>query len=111
MGTTRSATLGRHDFDVVTVGGLFRRGDANDDGRLDISDPVMILGCKFLGEECPTCRDSGDANDDGNLDISDAVMLLQHLFSAPRPPGPPGPFRCGPDPTEDSIPPCDYTSC
>ena len=111
MGATIIPTLERHDFDVVAVSGVFRRGDANDDGNVDISDPILILGCKFLGKVCPTCRDAGDANDDGLFDISDAVMLLQHLFIAPQIPGPPGPTHCGPDPTEDLIAPCVYTSC
>jgi len=111
MGTTIRPALGRLDFDLVAASGHFRRGDANDDAQLDLSDPVMILGCKFLGEACPTCRDAGDANDDGVLDISDAILLLNHLFTGGVPPAAPGARRCGADPSADAIPACVYTSC
>jgi hypothetical protein len=111
MGTTILPALGRCDFEVVAVAGTFRRGDPNDDAQTDLSDPVMILGCKFLGEACPTCRDAGDANDDGMLDISDAVFLLNFLFLGGPVPYFPGTVLCGPDPTSDALPECAYTSC
>jgi hypothetical protein len=111
MGTTIRPALGRCDFEVVAVAGTFRRGDPNDDAQVDLSDPIMILGCKFLGEACPTCRDAGDANDDGLFDISDAILLLNFLFRGGAPPHTPGPMHCGPDPTEDEIPACVYASC
>ncbi len=104
-------SLFHYEFEIVAVTGTFRRGDANADAKVDLSDAVMILGCKFLGEECPTCRDAGDANDDGNLDVSDAVWLLSHLFLGGDPPYAPGKRDCGPDPTEDSIPECIYDAC
>ena len=79
---------------------------------VDLSDPVSILGCKFLGEPCTTCRDAADANDDGILDISDAIGLLSFQFLGGTPPMPPGPGDCGPDPTdEDLLPDCQHRSC
>jgi len=89
----------------------FLRGDPNDDGVVDISDSLFILGCKFLGTGCPGCRDAGDLNDSGDMDISDAVHGLNFLFSGGRPPGYPGPTTCGSDLTEDPLPECSYSHC
>ena len=110
------AVLGRLDIEVVAVEALelpptFRRGDANDDGKVDISDPLLTLGCKFLGERCPVCRDAADANDDGSVDISDAVYSLNFLFRGGAGPPPPGPLRCAQDPTDDFLPPCASSFC
>ncbi|MBI4605053.1 MAG: c-type cytochrome [Planctomycetes bacterium] len=78
----------------------FLRGDANDDGRADISDAVFVLGFLFLSADAPPCRSAADSNDDGKLDISDAVSLLGFLFLGD--PQPPAPFpEQGIDPTPD----------
>jgi len=103
--------LGSCDFEIVAGPSDFQRGDANGDGGVDISDAVGLLGCKFLGEKCPACRDAADVNDDGELDISDAIGILGFLFLGGDAPAAPGPRACGPDPSEDSIPICDYQSC
>ena len=89
----------------------FLRGDSNEDGKVDISDSLFILGCKFLGTGCPGCRDAGDLNEDGAMDISDAVHGLNFLFSGGRSPDYPGPSTCGSDLTDDSLPECDYFGC
>jgi ELWxxDGT repeat protein len=62
------------------------RGDATGDGALDISDPVSILGCLFLGKTCPPTTCAMDVNSDGEEDVSDAVFLLEYLFLGGRPP-------------------------
>ena len=80
----------------------FIRGDANVDGDRNITDAVYLLGCSFLGTECPSCSDAGDLDDDGTLNITDPVYLLNFLFSGG--PGPLPPFdACGPDPTQDEL--------
>lgn len=105
-------TFQRCDFDVVAGQADFIRGDSNSDGRVDLSDALFTLGCKFLGEKCPTCRDAADANDDGVVDISDPVRTLGYLFLGFEPPPAPGPRACGPDPTpEDALPFCEYEAC
>ena len=38
------------------------RGDANRDGRIDISDPISVLGFLF-GSSVTPCQAAGDAND------------------------------------------------
>ena len=78
----------------------FHRGDSNDDGVLDVSDAIAILGHLFLGSPALSCREAADANSDGDLDISDGVAILGYLFLGDLPPGPPGPpdAPCGFDP-------------
>jgi hypothetical protein len=73
----------------------FLRGDCNDDGAVDISDAVCILGWLFLGDAQPACLSATNTNGDAGGDLSDAVYLLNHLFLGGPPP--PGPFpECGP---------------
>ena len=82
----------------------FRRGDSNDDGKVDIADAVSTLNDLFGGGPQPACRDAADANDDGVTDISDPVYILNFLFAGESPPPPsPGPEACGFDPTTDTL--------
>ncbi len=87
--------------DCPTPERRFARGDANSDGRIDVSDAVGLLGGLFLGERLE-CFDAGDVDDGGSVDITDAIALLLHLFLGGPPPAPPHP-ACGVDPTADSI--------
>ena len=86
-------------------GGRQKPGDENQDGKLDISDPVALLNHLFLGTnpELPcgdhTATDAAnkallDANGDGSIDISDPVSLLNFLFV-----GGGLPAVCGGDPS------------
>jgi hypothetical protein len=81
----------------------FRRGDANDDGTVDLSDAVATLGVIFLGAGEITCEDAGDANDDGLVDVSDAVFTLGVLFLGAGPIPLPAAYECGVDPTGDDL--------
>ena len=91
-------------------GPAFRRGDANDDGNVNISDVSSILGYLFLGDDTSGCRKTADANDDGTINITDAVTVLNYLFSGGT--QPPDPFAaCGADPTEDDLTCEAYTYC
>lgn len=103
-----SLDLDGHDEQLTTPAGpikMFNRGDANNDGQIDIADPISMLGALFQAGPPPTCEDAWDANDDGELDISDAVALLLYLFgrfhSQPFHPGPGLLF--GYDPTGDDL--------
>jgi len=89
-----------------SVPGAFRRGEANGDGAIDISDAVATLGWLFLGSSEPWCLDAADSDDSGSIDLSDAVYTLQYLFLAGDPPVHPGPFLCGGDETPDELGTC-----
>jgi len=88
---------------------FFRRGDVNGNGVWEISDAVTLLMALFGGGKQPDCPDAADANDDGRLDLSDAVRILWFLFQQEDLPEPT--LSCGPDPTEDSLPQCNYPLC
>ena len=81
----------------------FVRGDANEDGVLDVSDAIRILTGLFVSGGSPGCVDAADANDDGQVDLSDAIYDLSYLFLGG--PSPPAPFpHAGPDVTIDDLP-------
>ncbi|MCA8960338.1 MAG: hypothetical protein KDC38_07485 [Planctomycetes bacterium] len=93
----------------ISVPGEFRRGDANQDGTINIADPIYMLGFLFGGGPGSTCADSMDFNDDELLDVADPITGLSYLFvSQPIPaPGP----NCGPDPMGASLDCVQYTAC
>ena len=82
----------------------FRRGDADGDGKVDLTDAVFLLDLLFREGEVPGCADAADADDGGSLNISDALAILIWLFRGGSRPPPPGPDTCGPDSTDDALP-------
>jgi hypothetical protein len=93
---------------TVTVscasGGKQLPGDCNQDGSLDISDAICLLGYLFLGEPVQlacgdgTHQDAGnvallDWQPDGGLDLADAIGMLGYLFYGSKP----HPLDAGPD--------------
>ena len=81
----------------------FRRGDANADGAVDISDGVSTLAYLFLGGAAPKCDDAADTDDNGALEITDAVFTFSFLFTGGTQIPLPGPTGCGVDPTSDTL--------
>lgn len=80
----------------------FQRGDCNQDGALDVADPVTVLGVLFPPgvSVMPTCLEACDANDDGQLNLADAIALMTLLFVGGPGAGLPLPYPdCGLDPT------------
>lgn len=87
----------------------FVRGDANADGRVDVTDVIFLLDYLFRGGREPTCLDAADVDDSAEpshprppLNLGDPVYLLRWLFLGGSPPPPPsprafGPQTCGPD--------------
>jgi hypothetical protein len=93
-------------------GPLFVRGDADSNGRIELTDAIRILGFLFLGgaNPAPACFDSADSDDNGRLELTDAVRILGFLFlgGTNPPPAPPTPrdasylaSDCGLDPREE----------
>lgn len=81
---------------------LFLRCDANQDGAIDVADPIFLLDYGFRTGPAPPCLDAADANDSGDVDLADAIFLLDYLFGSGRHPWPPVVVP-GPDPTPDPI--------
>ncbi len=71
-------------------------GDANFDGRFDISDPISVLGYLFMGTSEPLCPPASDYDGDGQFLITDPIRMLNVLFNGQAPPvaGDPGLVSC-----------------
>ncbi len=85
---------------ITELAPYFRRGDANVDGVVDVSDALHVARGEVF-----TCMDAADADDGGNAergDAGDASAVLDHLFRGGSLP-PPGADVPGPDPTEDAL--------
>lgn len=109
--TVEGATLRACNFDRASVrvrlierhSDAFVRGDANQDGKVNMADAIWILNELFAGGPQSTCKDAADMNRDGLLGIADPVYLLRYEFLGGDPP--PAPFPvCGVDPSGTAEP-------
>ncbi len=98
------------EFSIQPGGALFRRGDANNDGSVNIADAVTVLGHLFSGSPLPDCPDAADGNDDGSLNIADGVTILSYLFAGGELAAP-GAEVCGLDESADELSECTYDHC
>jgi hypothetical protein len=88
---------------------IFRRGDVNSDGTLNLSDGVSILRYKFLGVSFGDCISAADVNDSGSINTSDAISLFQYLYLGG--PAPLPPLECDGDPTPDLLSCASFPAC
>ncbi len=82
----------------------FIRGDANQDGTIDITDPIFSLTYLFSSGPAD-CLQALDANDDNGVDLGDAIYILTYLFGSGPAPTSPNP-DCGQDSTPGGILDC-----
>ncbi len=75
---------------VVEEKESFLRGNANNDDRVDIGDPIHIVNALFRSGPATACREAADANGDGMVDLADVTFLIAYQFSAG--PAPAAPF-------------------
>lgn len=66
---------------------LAARGDANNDGDLNIGDPVYLINFIFKGGPAPDPEGVGDANCDATTNIGDAVYMINFIFKGGPAPG------------------------
>ncbi len=99
-----------HGRPAAELGALlqYTRGDANCDGRVDLSDSVSTLGALFQGLGPVCCAAAADADGDLTADISDPIYLPNHLFAGGPPLPEPFP-RCGSTPERGL--PCGIVFC
>lgn len=91
-------------------GDLFRRGDTDGNGSVELTDAILVLGYLFQGTGAPGCLETADSDDNGKVDISDAIRLLGWLFLGGEPLPAPGTQECGRDPTPGNPSECVYDS-
>lgn len=102
VGAQSVAPLQSSGFIEIVLDIPFVRGDANEDGGLDVADGVFILGILTMVYDVPECADVVDVNDDGTIEISDAIYLLNYMFQSGT--EPPAPFPLPDfDPTPDAL--------
>lgn len=102
LGEVERATLVGGSITADCTQTEFRRGDANEDGTVSISDAVFIIAYLFLAGAPSTCLITGDTNADASVDVGDVVFQLNALFSGGA--AIPAPFPdCGPDPTGSGL--------
>src|SRR5262249_10220529 len=88
----------------------FRRGDANQDSKVSISDAIAILQYLFTGEFRLLCLDAADADDNAQVSLSDSIVILRYLFLGQGPL--PEPFgQCGKDTAPDALGCEQFRSC
>jgi hypothetical protein len=98
------------DGDCKPQNSLFRRGDSDADGALQLTDAVFTLNHLFLAGPRPSCLDAADADDNGAIQITDAILTLNHMFLGGQ--GLPGPFgSCGSDTTADELGCAAFPAC
>ena len=93
------------------VGDLFRRGDADANGAMQLTDAVFVLLYLFSGGGEPPCMEASDADNNGALQLTDAVYVLLYLFSGGDAPPAPGPVDCGPDTGDADLGCGTYDNC
>jgi hypothetical protein len=71
---------------AVEDGVEYRWGDADNSGRINLTDAVYIMRIVFHNGPLPQIANAGDVNGDGAINISDAVWLINYIFmSGPAP--------------------------
>ena len=95
---------------TVFFGSPFLRGDANDDGLIDLGDPISLLEYLFGGGDAPSCASAADVNDDDMINMADPIFELGYLFADM--PAPAAPFpACGVEVTPGTLTCDEITTC
>ncbi len=66
-------------FDVVAPNWV--KGDANGDGKANISDCVFLIRYIFLGGDAPSPFQAGDVDCTGEINVSDVVKMINYIYS------------------------------
>lgn len=73
----------------------FVRGDASNDGAVNLLDGIVLLSHLFQGASL-SCLAAGDADDSGALNLLDPILILNYLFGVTGVSAPAAPYpACG----------------
>lgn len=72
--------------------GILKRGDANNDNAVNVSDVIYLNAYLYQGGPTPPCLNQADVNKNGVVDGSDSAYLLAWLFGGGPAPPSPGPY-------------------
>lgn len=115
--TVEGATVAPNELIGATVAFLgapaadvFVRGDANDDGKVNIADPIWTINMLVRSGPQSPCPHAADSNGDGMVDLSDAMYTIEYRFLAGPPPSAPFP-GCGEAEPVDGLPTCNSSVC
>ena len=101
--TDPRVAAGRPPFDHPRLQSFFKRGDADRDDRVDLSDAVLVLELLFVSSGRFPCADAADADDSGEVNVTDAVVILGRVFLGGGALPSPGDRTPGPDRTNDAL--------
>ncbi len=87
----------------------FIRGDANEDGVINLGDVLFKLSYLFLGAGPIACEKPLDFNDDEIIDLADVLGSLTYQFLGGAPPAHPFP-NCGED-GDDGLQCSSFNAC
>ncbi len=82
---------------------VFKRGDVDGNGKLELTDPINNLSYQFLGTFQTDCLDALDFDDNGRIELTDPISNLSFQFLGTAPPAPPGKDSCGTDWSDDEV--------
>ena len=90
---------------------IIKRGDANNDNSVNVSDASYINSYLYSGGPAPPCLNQADVNNDGSVNVSDSIYLLNWLYSSGNPPPSPGPTNTSCAADDYPYPGCESSSC
>ena len=89
---------------------LFRRGDANADGDVDISDAIWTIQFLFRDGPSPSCNAAADANGDAVIDLSDGMLVIAYQLQGGSRPAEPF-LDCGAGSNGSGLSCTSYPAC
>ena len=69
----------------------FIRGDANQDGRVNLSDAIRLFGILLSGDRSFPCTVALDVDGSDRIDVNDVISIIWFIFLGDYPPRPPYP--------------------
>ncbi len=78
------------DQDSLSVTVYAIRGDASNDGIIDLTDVLFLISYLYRGGSAPEIFETSDANCDTLIELADVLLLINYLYRG-------GPLPCAPE--------------